>query len=110
MQSPNRPAVGLDLTEPEYSLASKQNCEQGTVGVRLHITTDGRVTDVKLAKSSGYSALDESVIAAAKAWRFSPAMRDGKPIETDTTRTVAFNLKPAVSSEQYAECARRLHL
>ncbi len=73
----------------------------------IRVTNRGDVSDVRLFKTSGYGALDRSTLAAARTWRFSPAIKDHKAVEGDITLKVVFDLKQELSEQQYAECLRR---
>jgi protein TonB len=35
---------------------------------------------VEIAESTGYPILDEAAVKAAKTWRFSPALNEGKAV------------------------------
>ncbi len=106
---PDRPPRGTDIREPTYPETSKDNCEEGTVTLLLSIDESGRVTDAKITKSSGYPALDNSALEAAKRWRYSPARKDGKRIATDLPQAVKFQLRhdDPETRQAYEECARR---
>ena len=67
------------LTEPTYPPAEIRQEHEGTVLVSLQILADGRVGEVKLARSSGFPKLDESAMREAKRWRFIPGTSDGTP-------------------------------
>jgi iron complex outermembrane recepter protein len=63
-------------TYPESERASMQPAD---VVLILTIDAAGRVSDATVAVSGG-AAFDQAAIAAARAWRFSPALRDGRPV------------------------------
>jgi protein TonB len=64
------------------------------VVLELLIAVDGTVKEARLAQSSGSTTLDETAIKQAKeAWRFQPAMEDGKPVEKWTKTKVMFRLE-----------------
>lgn len=53
----------------------------GTVVVTVLISTDGSVEDAKVKVSSGTKfGFDEAAISAAKKYKFTPAMKDGKRV------------------------------
>jgi protein TonB len=60
---------------------SRRLGEQGSVRLRVLITTEGQAAKVELIQSSGFSRLDQSAIEAIRSWRFIPAQRAGRPIE-----------------------------
>jgi protein TonB len=64
--------------KPEYPRASLVNEEQGTVVLSLQISIDGKVTDSKVEKSSGFKNLDKATMKLASC-HFKPRLKDGKP-------------------------------
>jgi TonB family protein len=79
------------VPDPEYSEQARKKKIQGTVVVSLTVTVDGTTRDIKVVKGVGYG-LDEKAVAAVSRWRFSPALKDGQPIEKEITAEVAFRL------------------
>lgn len=68
-------------SKPDYPAASIRLGEEGTTGLRLYITENGRVADVELASSSGSLRLDQAAIKHAKAnWKFSPCTENGAAV------------------------------
>jgi protein TonB len=62
---------------PAYPTSAARNGETGTVLLALLIGTDGRVSDAKVQKSSGSSALDKAARSALSLCRFKAATVDG---------------------------------
>ena len=61
---------------------SLRNREQGDVTVAMCISAEGKVSDLRVAKSSGYDRLDKATLDMVKKLRFLPAMDScGKPID-----------------------------
>ncbi|MGH8101069.1 MAG: energy transducer TonB [Chthoniobacterales bacterium] len=54
---------------PSYSEHARRFHRQGTVRIYLRIGKDGRPEDVKIAQSSGFKELDDSVLRAVQEWR-----------------------------------------
>jgi protein TonB len=54
--------------------------EEGTVQVRIHVDTEGRVSSVDVIDSSGFERLDEAACQGVRSWRFEPELRDGKTV------------------------------
>jgi len=52
---------------------------EGTVGLELTIDETGKVVDARVISAAGHG-FDESALAAARAFAFSPARQGGKPI------------------------------
>ena len=54
--------------------------QKGTMLVSMRIGTDGRVENIGVAKSSGYSRLNEAGLDCVRNWVYSPARRNGQPV------------------------------
>lgn len=90
----NREASYMQAVKPIYPLQSKQNEEQGTVRLRVTILANGSATNIRIIRSSGYTRLDQAALDTVnKKYRFSPALRGGKPYMSD----VEFNIKFVLS-------------
>lgn len=63
----------LENPRPAYPLVARKRGYQGRVVLRVFVTTAGDCGEVRLAKTSGYTALDNAAIAAVREWRFMPA-------------------------------------
>ena len=77
---------------PHYPRAARRRNYQGTVMLDVRVTVDGSVAQVRIAKSSGHAILDRSAAKSVKGWRFSPALRAGRPIEMWVQVPVRFKL------------------
>jgi TonB family protein len=70
-------AVGTET----YPAGSIRNREQGETVLLMCIETDGRPTNVKVAKSSGHKRLDQQSVESMKRQRLNPATdADGKAV------------------------------
>lgn len=65
--------------KPKYPRASLLAEETGMVMLALLVGADGRVTDAKIEKSSGYPRLDKAALEALSLCKFKPGTVDGKP-------------------------------
>lgn len=96
--------------QPEYPSSAKQNCEFGTTTLELTVGTNGRVTNVSVAKSSGFPDLDQAAVEAARHWRFGAARRNGKPVESTFKLNVKFDLRNEVgrsfSKRELEQCLK----
>lgn len=70
---------------PEAALAKKV---QGTVVLDLTIRRDGTVGDIQVM--SGPPLLRQASIDSARAWRYVPFQRDGKPVSVDNQISFSF--------------------
>ncbi|MDX1944498.1 MAG: energy transducer TonB [Pirellulaceae bacterium] len=78
---------------PNYPALAQQRGWEGTVLLRLAIASDGRVTSVEIARSSGYDLLDAEAVAAVRTWRGTPARRGGQAVATHELLPVWFRLR-----------------
>ncbi|HKE45579.1 MAG TPA: TonB family protein [Steroidobacteraceae bacterium] len=82
------------LTRPEYPAASVRKAEEGTVELLLYVMPNGRVSEAKINRSSGFPRLDEAAIREAKrSWRFIPATSGGQAVASWGTFAVTFKLE-----------------
>ena len=77
---------------PNYPEASRRRGEEGVVRVELLVDPSGRVVDVRVLESSGFSALDAEAVKTVRDWRFRPAQRGGLPVAGSITTAVHFRL------------------
>jgi protein TonB len=92
------PPEALDAARnrrPNYPEASRRRGEQGVVRVELLVDPNGRVVDVRILESSGFSALDAEAVKTVRDWRFRPAQRAGVPVAGSITTAVHFRLETA---------------
>jgi TonB family protein len=87
-----RPPVLLVETKPDYTEEGRKTRTQGVVILSAIIRKDGTVDNVKVVRGLGHG-LDESAIhTVTTKWRFSPATRNGAPIDYPANIEVNFNL------------------
>jgi TonB family protein len=75
-----RPSRAKSDSLPVYPVESARKGETGATSLTACVTTDGRLVDVKLAKSSGFPRLDDATIAWARSAKFNPATINGDPV------------------------------
>ena len=78
--------------DPVYPVEASIRGERGAVTLLIHVSPEGLASDVDIAESSGYAALDRSARDAVLKWHFLPAVKDGKPIEFEMPLRVVFRL------------------
>lgn len=66
-------------SRPNYPEASVRLNEEGSVVLALYVGADGKVTESKVEKSSGYPRLDTSAQQASLRYRFIPGKIGGQP-------------------------------
>ena len=77
VQLPSSDADYLQNPRPPYPAISRRLNEQGKTMVRVLIGADGQPQRAEIAKSSGYTRLDDAAIATVMRWRYAPGKRGG---------------------------------
>jgi TonB family protein len=77
--------------EPEYTEAARKAKYSGTVVLNVTVDTTGRISDIRVARPLGMG-LDEKAVEAVQQWRFSPAIKDGKPVIAQAQVEVNFRI------------------
>ena len=80
--------------QPAYPESAKRRKNQGTVTVSVAVNTKGELSQLQILKSSGISALDQSVLKTVIHWRFKAAQHNGLAIEDLITLSFDFYLNP----------------
>ena len=80
-----RPAV-------QYPPASQNEGEEGTVTLLLAVQTDGSISDIRIARSSGYRRLDTAAQKALRNIKLQPATCHGKPIAVRIHKSITFKI------------------
>jgi TonB family protein len=75
-----RPSRAKSDSLPVYPAESVRKGEAGTTALTMCVTADGRLVDIKLARSSGFARLDEATIEWERGARFNPALINGDPV------------------------------
>ena len=86
-------AAYLNNPRPAYPLLAIRQGAQGQVLLLVEVLRDGRAGRIDLEKSSGHAALDAAAINAVRAWRFTPARKDGLLAKQTVSIPIQFNLK-----------------
>jgi periplasmic protein TonB len=91
---PDFRAAYLRNPPPGYPAAARRNGEEGTVMLRVLVSTEGAPREVALERSSGSTLLDAVALATVKNWRFTPARRGGEAQEAWVLVPIVFRLEP----------------
>jgi protein TonB len=81
-EEPSKP-VPVFKAELEYTVAARTEGIEGKIKLKLTVAADGSVSDVEVL-SGIEPALDAVSIAAARQWRFKPAMACGHAVAGGT--------------------------
>jgi len=77
--------------DPEYSDEARRAKFQGYVVLALVVDPTGHVRDIHVARSLGMG-LDEKALEAVRSWKFTPGMKDGRPVAVQVNVEVNFRL------------------
>jgi protein TonB len=89
---PSFSASYLKNPPPAYPMSARRRGEQGTVTVRVFVTTEGLPGRVHVETASGSATLDAAALQAVKGWRFVPARQGGQPVEAWVLVPIVFRL------------------
>jgi TonB family protein len=77
---------------PDYPAAARAQGIEATVTLEIIVGRDGNVAEVHVVKGAGYGFEDSAVRALGRA-RFTPAIRDGRPVRVRMPWTIDFRLE-----------------
>lgn len=78
--------------KPSYPRESALRSEHGAVLLQIHVSPEGLVSGVDVAKSSGFRLLDDAARDAVLTWHFLPAVKNGQPVPFDMPLRIVFDL------------------
>lgn len=78
---------------PPYPYQARSRGHEGLVILMAEVRDDGRVSSIRLKRSSGYSSLDQSALSTVRSWLFEPAKRLGMAVASVVEIPVRFSLQ-----------------
>ena len=78
---------------PKYPRLARRKRYQGTVVLDVLVDPEGKVSDLKLFKTSGYSVLDRAATLAVKKWQFRPGKRGDEIVTMWVRVPIRFQLR-----------------
>jgi TonB family protein len=66
----------------------------GVVIISLRVRTDGHVSNLRVERVAGPQALQQASLEAVRNWTYTPFIRNGEPVEVNTTVTLVYSLTP----------------
>ena len=78
---------------PKYPKMAKRRGLEGIVIIEVLVNAQGRVDDMRLYKSSGYSMLDTAAMDSVKNWLFVPGKKGDQTIDMWVRVPVRFELR-----------------
>jgi TonB family protein len=88
----------LYYTDPFYTRTARDNKVEGTVTIEGAFDVRGCMKILRTVKGIGFG-LDENALAALHSWRFSPAKRNGEPVDAIAQVDIDFSLAAALPIE-----------
>ena len=86
------PASIMGQGMPAYPNMSRRRGEEGKCTIEYMVNEEGRMTELVITRSSGFSRLDNAVREWAQTARFRPAMQGDKPVRSKGNRVIVFEL------------------
>jgi protein TonB len=77
---------------PTYPQAAREAGIEGTVFIRLRVSTEGELLEAKIERSSGHPILDDAALRWARTQKFIPARIGKTPVESEVIKPVRFFL------------------
>lgn len=90
---PDIPIKPIKQVAPKYPRELRNRGIPGRVLLRFVVDTNGRVQNPEVAQSTD-PAFNRPALEAIRAWRFSPAIQNGKPVKTMTQMPLLFSSHP----------------
>ena len=78
---------------PAYPVIARKRGYQGIVELMVLVSEKGKVSSLKIFKSSGHKSLDIQALKTVKNWLFEPGKKNGSPREMWVKIPVKFELK-----------------
>ncbi len=90
-QVTSAPVLIQSKPTPVYTSEARQLRVEGEVLINVVFMADGRIRIINVVRGLGHG-LDEAAQRAAQGVKFSPAMRDGHPVDSNATLHIVFQL------------------
>jgi protein TonB len=95
---PYRPGSGITAPQlvhevkPDYTEEARRRGLGGDVVLEIVVRSDGRVGTIRVVQGLG-GGLDQRAVDAVRQWRFTPARRQGTPVDVIVEVAVEFRLR-----------------
>ena len=77
---------------PKYPEKARKRGYEGLVELKVLISIDGQISQIKIHKSAGYAILDRQAMRTVKKWKFIPRKNNGQATETWVMIPIRFKL------------------
>lgn len=78
---------------PAYPVAARRRGQEGVVQLLVELSASGAVTGVAVARSSGWSTLDDAAVTAVRNWHCEPARVGGGVVPATASQHIHFSLR-----------------
>ncbi len=78
---------------PKYPRTARRSRRQGTVILEVLVRRDGRVGELKVSTSSGFTILDRAALKSVRNWLFEPGKRGNEKVEMWVKVPIKFQLQ-----------------
>lgn len=89
----NKDAALIKAAAPDYPPSAMRAQREGWVVVAFTIKPDGHTSDVHVVDAQPRHIFDRAAREAVNRYRFSPAIKDGKPVASKRQQRIVFKLK-----------------
>jgi len=79
--------------EPPYPERARQRRLEGSVLLRITVSSLGKVSLVEVVESSGHKILDDAAVDAVEGWAFEPSKSAGIPVEATLKHRITFKFE-----------------
>lgn len=77
---------------PPYPPRARERGIEGQVTLKLRVSDDGQVEDVKVVDAEPPGVFEEVALAAVRQWKFEPARYKGQPVAISVSQRIPFRL------------------
>ena len=99
-----QPAQPTSTTAPTYPYLLRRAEIPAEVTVVFTVNTRGVVTGAKIKNSSNFE-FNDAALDAIKRWTFTPARKDGQPVDARLEQTFVFSVRDNSEAERKASVA-----
>jgi len=88
----DRPAQAVTTVAPTYPYLMRHSGAAAEITVSFNVNAKGVVTGAKVVDSTNPEFI-AATLEALKKWSFTPAIKEGKPVESRVVQTFVFNVR-----------------
>jgi len=85
--------TAMSQERPEYPYRARRMNITGEVEIRFLVNREGAVSDLQILRADPDGIFEESVRKAVDTWRFTPGMKNGRPVATWMRTTINFEIE-----------------